>query len=343
MRSVLIVDDERSVGELIGVSLRSLGLKTEYATTVGEASLLLEHRKYDAMVCDVNLNGDSGIALLDYAKSRSAGTAVVVISGSAGLPVATDVMRNGAYDFLAKPFTPEQLRTSVSGALEKRDARLLEEQRHRELESLVRSRTAELQDALGATQRAYDLTIEALGAALDLRDSETEEHCRNVAAISLGIAAEYGVTDADELQDLRWGALLHDIGKIGIPDAILRKPGPLTDDERAIINTHPGLGYRMVSGIGFLHGASAVVRHHHERFDGTGYPDGLVGHDIPRTARIFAVADAVDVLTKGRVYQSAISFASVREEIARSAGTHFDPRAVEAFLAMEKELEELTA
>ncbi|HZU05887.1 MAG TPA: HD domain-containing phosphohydrolase [Chloroflexota bacterium] len=180
-------------------------------------------------------------------------------------------------------------------------------------------------------ERSYLATIEALAAALDARDSETEGHCQRVTGCTLIIAEAMGITGAD-LRALHYGAILHDIGKIGIPDAILRKPGELTEEEWALMRRHPELGERIISGIDFLRCAVPVVLYHHERWDGSGYPYGLRGEAIPLGARIFSVADAFDAMISNRPYRHGLSFEQARREIARGAGTQFDPAVVEAFL-----------
>ncbi|MDF1566550.1 MAG: response regulator [Spirochaetaceae bacterium] len=335
MTRVLVVDDEPMIGALVSGALANRHFETTVVNDIKSAEKVLEQANTDVLVCDINLDSESGMVLIDHERVRNDRVAVVVMSGSADLPVAMDVIHRGAFDFVAKPFSSEELLRAVNDAKNRRNRELAEQERRLELEFLVRERTEELSTAFGAVEEAYDRTIEALGAALDLRDTETEQHCRNVAEMSLRIASAYGINDPLTLRDLRWGALLHDIGKIGIPDAILRKPGPLTAEERKIVNTHPVLGARLIGEIDFLSGAITIVRHHHERYDGTGYPDGLTGEEIPLLARIFAVTDAVDVLIGGRVYQSALTLQEVREEVARSAGTHFDPTVVGCFLSLE--------
>ncbi len=196
----------------------------------------------------------------------------------------------------------------------------------------IRSRSAELAQALHEVQETYDATLLALSGALDTRDSETEDHSLRVTAYADHLAARLRVSGA-EREALRRGALLHDLGKIGVPDAILRKPGPLTEAEWEQMRRHPEMGAQLLADIGFLSSAIPVVRHHHERWDGKGYPDGLAGTSIPLAARIFAVADTLDAMTSDRPYRPARSLAEARAEITRVRGSQFDPAVVEAFLA----------
>lgn len=189
---------------------------------------------------------------------------------------------------------------------------------------------ASLARALDELQHTYDATLEALSGALDLRDNETEGHARRVTRYTVRIAGALGV-GGQELVDIERGALLHDIGKIGVPDAILLKPDRLTDEEWAVMRQHPTLGFNMLRGIFFLAGAAPVVLHHHERFDGGGYPAGLRGDAIPLGARVFAVADTFDAMTSDRPYRRALPYEVAREEIEKCAGSQFDPQVVEAF------------
>jgi putative nucleotidyltransferase with HDIG domain len=185
-------------------------------------------------------------------------------------------------------------------------------------------------------ERSYDITLEAMGDALDLRDEETEGHSKRVTAYTIALAQAMGL-ESDELRIIARGAFLHDIGKIATPDSILLKPGKLTDEEMAIMKEHCERGYEMVRKIPFLREAAEIVHAHQERFDGTGYPRGLRGEEIPLGARIFSIADSLDAMTSDRPYRKGSTFAAAKEEIVRCAGTQFDPQIVEVFLAMPNE------
>jgi putative nucleotidyltransferase with HDIG domain len=201
------------------------------------------------------------------------------------------------------------------------------------LESLVTARTQQWKAALGDLERSYDITLEALGDALDLKDAETERHTRRVTAYTIAIARKMGLPK-EKILIIARGAFLHDIGKIGIPDHILRKPGKLTEAETAIIWEHAYSGYKMLAKIPFLAEASEIVYSHHECFDGSGYPRGLKGEEIPLGARIFAIADTLDAMTSDHLSRPASSFDEAREEIEKCSGRQFDPAVVKAFLEM---------
>ncbi|OGO53242.1 MAG: hypothetical protein A2148_01780 [Chloroflexi bacterium RBG_16_68_14] len=184
-------------------------------------------------------------------------------------------------------------------------------------------------------EEGYQETLHALVSALDVRDSEVHGHSQRVVQLSLQIAAQLGIPPESEAwRDLEHGALLHDVGKIGVPDAILRKPGELTPEEWQLMRQHPAKGCAMLQQVHFLRGAALIAHCHHERYDGTGYPRGLAGEAIPLTARIFAVADAFDAMTSCRPYRQPLSVEEACQEIRRSSGTQFDPQVVEAFRAL---------
>lgn len=198
------------------------------------------------------------------------------------------------------------------------------------------SALAALHEQLAATQEAYSATVRALVNAIKARDAYTGGHASRVAAYALAIAEAAGVRLAEE-PEIEFGFLLHDVGKVAIPDAILFKPGPLTHEEELLMRRHTVIGFDIVKDIAFLGDARAVVRSHHERWDGRGYPDGLAGEDIPMPARIFAVADALDALTTDRPYRPGRGLAESRAKISASAGTQFDPAAVEALARVPDE------
>jgi putative nucleotidyltransferase with HDIG domain len=242
-------------------------------------------------------------------------------------------MRKGAYDYLLKPFEKEQLLATVKRALEYR--RLVQQNsiyRHN-LEQLVAARTEMLHHAMADLERSYDITLEALGDALDLKDAETEGHSKRVTAYTIALARAMDV-ESLEIRTVARGAYLHDIGKMAIPDSILLKPGRLDIHEQTMMREHCLRGYQIVRKIPFLQGAADIVYSHQEHYDGSGYPRGLKGDQIPLGARIFAVADTLDAITSDRPYRRANTFEAARKEIKRCSGSQFDPKVVKAFLTM---------
>jgi cyclic di-GMP phosphodiesterase len=253
------------------------------------------------------------------------------------ISVALAAIRNGAYDYLLKPFEREQLLASVRRAVENRRLKMENLAYQTKLESLVSARTEMLRQALTDLERSYDITLEALGDALDLKDAETEGHSRRVTAFTIAIARAMGLPQ-DRVRIIARGAFLHDVGKMAIPDAILRKPGRLSPEEQVIMQQHAQLGYQMLRKIPFLHEAANIVYSHQERFDGSGYPRGLKGDQIPLGARIFAVADTFDAVTSDRPYRAAQSISSGRREIERQSGKQFDPEIVNVFQSITEQI-----
>jgi response regulator RpfG family c-di-GMP phosphodiesterase len=290
-------------------------------------------------VTDLKMPVMDGIGLLEGIRQEDGDAAVIVLTGAPDVKTAIDSLKLGAYDFIMKPVNVDELLFAAERALERRQFLIERREYHALLERRVEEATRELQAAYRQLQETYRATLEALGSALDSRDVGTEAHSRRVHGYALATARAYGVPDAD-LPDLGHGVLLHDIGKIGIPDAILLKPGPLTPEEWRTMRRHPEIGKRLIEGIPFLRGAIPIVYSHHEKWDGTGYPGGLDGERIPLGARIFSVVDAFDAMTFDRPYSKAIPFGAAYAEIKRCAGTHFDPAVVEAFLKVPESLVE---
>ncbi|MBM3792007.1 MAG: HD domain-containing protein, partial [Acidobacteria bacterium] len=232
-----------------------------------------------------------------------------------------------------KPFDLVRLRRSLLQAVERNS--LLVENRHyqQELEQKVLFRTQGLNQALKEVEDSYRVTLEALVTALDAREHETHSHSKRVCAYTERLARQLGV-NGSALVEIGRGALLHDVGKIGVPDSILLKPARLTDAEWRVMKRHPRTGHDILGGIRFLSAAAEIVLSHQERWDGHGYPQGLAGKDIPIGARIFAVVDTLDAMTSDRPYRKALSFQAAIEEIRRCSGTQFDPCIVDAFLSI---------
>lgn len=338
---VLVVDDEDSIREIVCSMLNSAGYDCTPAASGWDALALLESGEdFSLALSDMMMPGIDGLTLLERLKERQPDIPVIMVTAVHDISVALGSIRNGAYDYLLKPFEREQLLATVRRALENRRLRLENREYQMNLEALVEKKTEQLRGtmgdlkrAMGDLERSYDITLQALGDALDLKDAETEGHSKRVTAYTIAIAKRVGV-DEDKLKVIARGAFLHDIGKMAIPDAILRKPGPLTDEERAIMREHCYRGYQIVKRIPFLQEAADIVYSHQECYDGSGYPRGLRGDEIPLGSRIFAIADTLDAITSDRPYRKAQSFRAAKNEIMRYAGTQFDPDIVRIFVGM---------
>jgi putative nucleotidyltransferase with HDIG domain len=274
--------------------------------------------------------GMSGLDMIPHVKRNSPNSVVVMISGMQTVESAIEALRLGAFDYVMKPFDLRQVEAVVTRALEHQDLIVAKQRYEDHLEELVEQRTAELDQALNSLEDAYRSTLKALTAALETRDLETHGHSERVVSYSMRLGREYGL-DGERLKALEFGSLLHDIGKIGVPDLILRKPAKLTSEEWVLMREHPVHGQQILRGIKFLEGAARVVAQHHEKWDGSGYPLGLSADDIDICARIFSVADAFDAITSDRVYRKGKPYQSAAQELDEWAGKQFDPKVVEAF------------
>jgi putative nucleotidyltransferase with HDIG domain len=331
---ILVVDDEETIREIVSSMLTSANYKCRQAASGLEALALLESgEQFELMLSDLMMAGLDGIGLLERAKERFPDMPVVMVTAVHDISVALAAIRNGAYDYLLKPFEREQLLNMVRRALENRRLKLENRAYQTELESLVAARTEQLRKALADLERSYGMTLEALGGALDMKDAETEGHSRRVTAFTMAIARKMGLPK-EQVDVIARGAFLHDIGKMAIPDAILRKPDRLTPEEVTIMREHCYRGYHMLKKIPFLLEAAEIVYAHQEHYDGTGYPRNLKGDEIPLGARIFSVADTLDAITHDRPYRAAQSFEAACKEIQRCCGTQFDPLVVDTFLSI---------
>ncbi|PYV84632.1 MAG: two-component system response regulator [Acidobacteria bacterium] len=335
---ILIVDDEDSIREVVSSMLSSSGFVCTQAQSGREALALLQSgEEFELMLSDMMMPVMDGEALLAATKERFPDIPVVMVTAMHDISIALNAIRNGAYDYLLKPFDREQLLATVRRALENRRLKLENRKYQTELESLVTARTEQVRQALASLERSYDITLEALGNALDLKDAETEGHSKRVTAFTIAIARAMGIS-SDQIRVIARGAFLHDIGKMAIPDAILRKPGALDPEETAIMREHCYRGYQILRRIPFLTEASEIVYSHQEKFDGTGYPRGLKGEQIPLGARIFSVADTLDAMTSDRPYRAKLPLSAAREEIDKWSGRQFDPQVVKIFLEMPENI-----
>ncbi len=313
---VLVVDDESSVCTLLSERLGQDGYQCRTALSGEEALKLMAHDPADLVISDLRMKGISGMALLEEVRAKYPHAAFMVATGVDDIKVSIEAMKKGACDYLVKPIQLDGVIASVERALEKRRLEIEVENYRQNLEFMVEQRTRQLQVAMRRIELTYDETLEALGAALDLRDTETAGHSERVTRYTLVLAKAMGCTD-EQLKQIRRGSYLHDVGKIGIPDSVLLKEGKLTAEEMAVMQDHVRIGYDVVCRIAFLAGAAEIVLTHQERYDGTGYPQGLMGTEIPLGARIFAVADTLDAMTSDRPYRRALPFQAARDELVR--------------------------
>jgi response regulator RpfG family c-di-GMP phosphodiesterase len=344
---LLLVDDDAGIRELLRATLEGVDVELDEAENADAALDVLLRRRPDAIVLDVSMPGIDGLAFCRRLKHDplTAAIPVVLLTGSdLGGGELADEARADAY--VRKPFSPLELLATVQRVTEGlRPAPSRVETANDEQLILYANDLRHLVELERAQRRllegAYRETVGALAAALESKDVATGAHSERVQQYALALARRID-PDLAEDASAQVGFLLHDVGKIGIPDEILLKPGPLTEAERRTMETHVVLGEQMLGGVAFLQGAGIrIVRSHHERWDGAGYPDGLAGDEIPLGARIFAVADALDAMTSDRPYRKAGAWQDAKAEIARQAGRQFDPRAVSALFETDQALREI--
>jgi putative nucleotidyltransferase with HDIG domain len=331
---ILVVDDEEAIREIVTSMLRTANYQCRQAASGDEALALLNSgEEFELMLSDLMMPNLDGNSLLERTKEKYPDMPVVMVTAVHDISVALDAIRNGAYDYLLKPFEREQLLNAVRRALENRRLKMENRDYQTKLESLVEARTEQLRSTMQDLERSYDITLQALGGALDLKDAETEGHSKRVTAFTIAIAKAMGLPK-EQVSVIARGAFLHDIGKMAIPDQILRKPDKLTAEETTLMQEHCYHGYQILKNIPFLKEASEIVYSHQEKYDGTGYPRGLKGQEIPLGARIFAIADTLDAITSDRPYRAAQTVEAAQQEIKRCTRTQFDPEVVEVFLQM---------
>lgn len=311
---LLVVDDDELVRETFCSILEDEGYTVTSAGSSGEALQILRNNIFDIMLCDIFMPGENGLVLLQQTRGSFPDLPVILITAYGSVELARNALHLGASDFVTKPCSNTELPIVIE----------------RNLTRHAYDRKTTLQNHI-ALHASNENVLEALLAALNTRDTETEGHSQRVTAYTVELAESMKLEMA-ELYHIERGALLHDIGKIGIPDRILLKPGKLTPEEWIEMKKHPVMGYDMCRKIESLQQAAQIVLHHHETWDGLGYPYGLKREEIPLGARIFAIADCLDAMTSDRPYRTALPFSTARAEIHRFSGKQFDPDIVDVFL-----------
>ena len=332
MARVLIVDDDAAVRDLLCYVL-SERYECHEARSAEQALAKLRGQKFALMLSDIEMEAMSGLDLLTRALSLEPTLAVIIVSSMTAIDYAIEALRGGAVDYVTKPFSLPHLEAVVERAFSLHETRLLRQAPAQAMEADFAARASKLKESIQALESSYRTTLMALTTMLEAKDVEAPGHAGRVVAYSRRLGREMGLNQA-QINTLADGALLHDIGKIGVPDAILHKPGPLTEDEWHTMRRHPQIGQQMLGGIDFLAEAVRVVGQHHERWDGAGYPNGWPGRKIDLNARIFAVVDAFDAITSKRSYRAGSTYAAALHELQRNAGRQFDPQVVAAFASI---------
>ncbi len=334
---VLIVDDEEHICRIISMMLEQEGYACDIARDAETALEKLRSDAYQLCICDIMMPGMSGVELLEAIQSMVPNPAVIMVTAVDNRDMATKTLQLGAYGYVIKPFDRNEILITVANALERRRLALLSRQYENELEAEVRERT---QDVRNREEEVVLRLISALG----YRDTETGAHARRLGLMAATVAERMG-WDAESRGHIRLAAPMHDVGKIGVPDSILRKPGKLTEEEFEIIKQHTAIGADILSGsqIPLLQMGKDIALHHHEKWDGTGYLGGLSGEEIPGSARIAAIADVYDALVHDRVYRPALPEEDALTIIRAERGKHFDPNVLDCFLDVASEVRRIRA
>jgi response regulator RpfG family c-di-GMP phosphodiesterase len=328
---ILIVDDEEVMCSILARRLTREGYTCVTANDGREALQYFYKHPFSLIISDIKMPGMDGLALLKRVKATNPKMMVIMVTAFPEIDLAVEAMHLGAYDFIIKPADLDLVILSVKKALEKK--RLEEEivAYRSHLERLVEERTTKLQQAYRILKKAHLDSVKVLVEAIDAKDPYTRGHSDRVTRMSLKIAFQFGFAE-DRLESLEYGAFLHDIGKIGIKDEVLQKPGALNSEEYQYIQEHPLIGVKIIEGLDFFKDKIPMIRHHHEHYDGSGYPDGLLGAAIPLEARIIAVPDAFDAMTSARPHRGMMPLQDVLMELEKCKGTQFDPEILEIFL-----------
>jgi putative nucleotidyltransferase with HDIG domain len=327
---ILIVDDEEMVRDLLSSALQQENYICHLAANVDQAFNILGNHRVDLVISDIMMPGRSGVDLLRDLKKVDPDIAVLMITGLSDMNTAMECIHLGAADYITKPFGVTRIILTVRNLIQKRCLEIEKKNYQISLEFKVMEQTEQLRRTMNELKKSYESTLTALVKALDAREKEVGSHSERVMNFTILMAEKAGIT-GNNLEQLAKGALLHDIGKIGITDNILLKPGSLDEEEWQEMRRHPQVGYAILSEIGFLSAPADIILSHHERYDGTGYPKKLKREQIPIGSRIFALVDTLDAMTSDRPYRKALPFDAVISEVIKFSGSQFDPALAEMF------------
>ncbi len=322
---ILIIDDEEVILTILNELLTREGYEVDMARSGEEGIEIFRQDSFNLAIIDKNLEGRSGIDILKTVKEINPTVEAMIMTGYASLDSAIESIRLGAYDYILKPFE------SLSGIAE-RVKRALEKQR------MARGKIRLLEELRASheeLEKAYLETLKVVANTIEAKDPYTRGHIDRVMSISVKVAEDLGL-EAEEIRDIQFASILHDIGKITIRVEVLTKPGRLSNEEYEHIKEHSLSGTKIIEGVDFLKGALPLVKHHQERYDGTGYPDGLNGEDIPLGARIITAVDSYDAMISDRPYRKGMAVEEAMEELKKNMGVHFDARVVAALMRVVK-------
>lgn len=340
LHNILIVDDDQAIQKVLSLGLQRAEFSVTIAHNGQEALDMLGRGEVDpdCILLDIRMPVMTGLVALPKIRALKPTTPVIMLTAYNDLSMGLEAMKNGAFDYLVKPSRLEHVIEVISKAIKYRDIVKEKEEQDRKnaeyqasLEKNMRSQTLELKATYQKLRAANMQTVLALAETIEAKDSYTQGHCERVRKLSLRIAEQLRLPDSMK-EPLQYAALLHDIGKIGIPERILNKKGPLDSEELEVIKMHPIIGAQILSIVEFFAPAINGVRHHHERWDGTGYPDGVAGEDIDPLARIISLADTFDAMATSRPYRQSKPLPEILEEIKAESGKQFSPAVVAAFL-----------
>ena len=327
MANILVVDDEEPIRRMLNRTLSRVEYTCTLAADGAEARKCLDKQPFDLVLCDVNMPGESGIDLARHIGSEYEDTAVIILTARDDPKTVDAAIEAGTYGYIIKPFNPNELIINIRNALRRRKLEIATRMYQQDLEQMVAERTVKLQGALKGI-------IQAMARIVEVRDPYTAGHQQRVAELAVAIAIEMNIPK-DQIEGIRMAGMIHDLGKISVPAEILSKPGRLTEIEFAFIKTHSRVGYDIIADIEFSWPIAQMVFQHHEKMNGSGYPQGLSGEDILLEARILCVADVVEAMSSHRPYRPALGLDKAMEEISENKGEFYDPEVVDALLRLE--------